>query len=352
MRRIVHKSETKVMTKVLPDVENPDQKSPESPLTSEAPPLNDSLPPEEIQPAPSWRKQQRGYLQAGEHHIEFIAPTDIIVGNRMRRLNRDKVQALKESIQTLGGIKTPLSVRPKDSDGKYQLVTGWYRFQAAIELGLPLVPVRVEKGSETDALLWEISENLHRTELSGLERDEHIDRWRQLTFEKVVQNVPPRGGVQPDEKGFRKTARELGVRHATVIEAEKVANLHPEVKAVANETGETSHTALMEAAKQPTPEQQIRTLRQRHVQRTSGGKLSQKAKTPAALKPAATSDDTRARFIDSFETLLKREPRAVLLDVISLVGNYPPIVNAISEDVRKDLVRKFAARLGMEVIIN
>ena len=207
--------------------------------------------------------------------IKLIAPTDIIVGNRMRSLNRDKVAELKEAIRQVGCIKTPLSVRPADSDGKHQLITGWHRLQAAIELGSQLVPVRIETGSETDALLWEISENLHRAELSGLERDEHINRWRELTLEKVGETPPP-GGQQPDDKGYRKTARELGVDKKAVREAEKIAALDPEVKAVAKETGETSHAALVEATKQPTTEQQIRTLRERHVKRTSGGKPSQK----------------------------------------------------------------------------
>ena len=339
------------MTKALLDLENADQRLPESPSTSESPPLIDSPPSEEIRPAPSRRKQQGNYPQAGGHGIEFIAPTDIIVGDRMRSLNRDKVAELEESIRRLG-FKTPLSVRAAGSDGKHRLITGMHRRQAAIELGSPVVPVRIETGSETDALLWEISENLHRAELSGLERDEHINRWRELTLEKVVQNGPPAGGVQPDEKGYRKTARELGVRHASVIEAEKVANLDPEVKAVAKETGETSHAALVEAAKQPTTDQQIRTLRERRGRRVERGKRSQQAKMPVASIPAATSNDTRTRFIDSFETLLKRQPRAVLLDVINIIGGYPPVINAIAEDVRKDLVQKFAARLGVQVISN
>jgi len=110
-----------------------------------------------------------------------------------------------------------------------------------------------------------------------------------------VGEIPPPGGQQPDDKAYRKTARELGIDKKKVREAEKVANLDPEVKAVAKETGETSHAALVEAGRQPTKEQQIRALRERHAQRV---KPSQKAQVPTVPKPAAIPDDTRTRFLD------------------------------------------------------
>src|ERR1051326_8739005 len=48
-----------VMTNILLDLDKPDQKSPESPSTSEAPPLIDSPPSNEISPTPPWRDQQQ-----------------------------------------------------------------------------------------------------------------------------------------------------------------------------------------------------------------------------------------------------------------------------------------------------
>jgi hypothetical protein len=49
--------------------------------------------------------------------------------------------------------------------------------QACIELGLAEVPVREETGSELDARLWKIAENLDRAELTVLERSEHVAEW-------------------------------------------------------------------------------------------------------------------------------------------------------------------------------
>jgi hypothetical protein len=39
------------------------------------------------------------------------------------------------------------------------------------------IPVVAETGSEFEARLWEIAENLHRAELTALERAEHISQW-------------------------------------------------------------------------------------------------------------------------------------------------------------------------------
>ncbi|MEL7640737.1 MAG: hypothetical protein AAGU21_13930 [Solidesulfovibrio sp.] len=76
--------------------------------------------------------------------------------------------------------------------------------------------------------LWEISENLHRAELSNVERSKLIEEWRELTREKVRQVAAPDGGEQPKEQGFRKTAKELGVDERVVRRAHKIATMSPE----------------------------------------------------------------------------------------------------------------------------
>jgi len=66
--------------------------------------------------------------------------------------------------------------------------------------GLPrLLVVRVgRRWSEVPATQrQEIAENLHRSELTALERDTHIGRWAELTAAKVGQVDPPSGGAQP-----------------------------------------------------------------------------------------------------------------------------------------------------------
>ena len=47
-----------------------------------------------------------------------------------------------------------------------------------------IIRAYVMKASDIDGRLLEISDNLHRAELSALERAEQIDEWRALTAEK------------------------------------------------------------------------------------------------------------------------------------------------------------------------
>jgi len=103
-------------------------------------------------------------------------PIDSIeVGDRLRSVNRTVVEQLKESIAKIG-LKTPISVRYKgdDAGGDYKLVTGLHRHVACTELQWKYIPVREETGTELDAQLWEIDENLCRAELTELERGEHL----------------------------------------------------------------------------------------------------------------------------------------------------------------------------------
>ena len=139
----------------------------------------------------------------------MLNPADIIVGDRLRALDRESVERLKESISRIG-LKTPISVR--SSAQGWTLVAGRHRLAACIELGINQIPVIAETSSELEARLWEIAENLHRAELTALERAEHISQWIKLRGERgageacdqaddkldqvgpVSQSIPARGG--------------------------------------------------------------------------------------------------------------------------------------------------------------
>ncbi|HYP36754.1 MAG TPA: ParB N-terminal domain-containing protein, partial [Stellaceae bacterium] len=90
---------------------------------------------------------------------------------------RQSVERLKESISRIG-LRTPISVRTGEQG--WTLVAGRHRLEACIELGMDEIPVVAETGSEFEARLWEIAENLHRAELTTLERAEHTSQWIRL----------------------------------------------------------------------------------------------------------------------------------------------------------------------------
>jgi ParB-like chromosome segregation protein Spo0J len=188
--------------------------------------------------------------------IKSIFVEDVDVGNRLRPINERTAVALAESMQCLGQL-VPISVYRKDDD-TLRLVTGLHRLEAAKRLGWKEIEAVFSTGNEIERELQEIAENLHRSELTALERDTQIGRWAELRAAKVGQVDPPSGGAQPAEKGVRKVARELNLGRKDVERAVKVASISPEAKQAARVAGlDDNRAALLAVAKEATPEAQV-----------------------------------------------------------------------------------------------
>lgn len=176
----------------------------------------------------------------------------------MRKLNLDNNQsALLEAAKA----KTP----------EAQVATLRQRAKATKSKAAPVQ----QEDATTLARLAEVAENLHRREITALERDELVVRWAELVEQRagqVAQPVPAvlsdgrKAGPQHKAKadGIRQTARELGMSRESVRRAMKVGNLSQEAKQAAREHGLANNRgALLEAAKEDTPEAQVATLQQR-----------------------------------------------------------------------------------------
>lgn len=172
-----------------------------------------------------------------------------VPAQRARGLDEASVTRLTESMGRIG-LHTPISVRMDGED--LVLVAGRHRLEAARRLGWERIDAIYIDGDEADARLWEISENLHRAELSAVERAEHIDEWRRLTVEKGAQVAPPSGGKQPGDRGHYKTAEALGVSRDTVRRAERIASLPDEVRDQAR-AEDWSQSRLLDEARQRDP---------------------------------------------------------------------------------------------------
>jgi hypothetical protein len=75
----------------------------------------------------------------------------------------------------------------------------------------------VTEGTEIDARLWEIAENLHRADLTSLERSEHIAEWIKLTGERAKAQPAPSdhaGGQLPLKGLLIQVSRQHGIIHA------------------------------------------------------------------------------------------------------------------------------------------
>lgn len=197
-------------------------------------------------------------MSAPARKVERFDVDVIQYGSRARQVVPEAVERLCDSIKKIG-LQVPISVRMSDPDdvGAYPiLVTGLHRLVAAKRAGLETIEAFVQDDADEDrARLWEIAENLHRAELTKLERDEHIAEWMTLS-DKVAHNAPPLGGAQPADKGIRKAVRELGIDRTDAQRAKKVAGLTAEAKEAAKEAGlDDNRNALLEAAKAPRERQ-------------------------------------------------------------------------------------------------
>jgi hypothetical protein len=212
----------------------------------------------------------------------------IDIADNSRAYNAADVGALIKSIRMIG-LQIPLTVIERG--GRYLLIAGRHRLEALRVISEERVPCRVVDFDDVEARLWTISENLHRTELSALQRSEQIEEWRKLTAEKKGAQVgSPSGGKQepPDREGVSAqlapepqgaqvghpqryeqrgdslVARELGITRQEVQRSQAIASLPDEVKAKAVALGlDDNKSALLRAAKAPTPRAQVETLERR-----------------------------------------------------------------------------------------
>jgi len=200
-----------------------------------------------------------------------VALSDIYPSERARAVNAERAKELAASIKLLG-LQTPISIRRvmRFVDGaqalRWQIVAGHHRYAAARALGWDDIEAREYDGDERDARLWEISENLHRADLTVLERDEHVAEWIALTAGKLAQVAPvsERGRVEGrgNTGGVRAAARDLGVDRDDARRAQKVASLPEDAKQAARDVGlDDNRSALLAAAKAPDPAEELRRLR-------------------------------------------------------------------------------------------
>jgi len=219
----------------------------------------------------------------GSGDQRLISLDEILVVGQRRSLQQDKVADLAESIRTLG-LLSPIAVRriggtretpdAGEDPGSYLLVYGLHRLTAVRQLGWKEIPCRVFSSSEVKlgmphlsdmadddrhALMAEIAENLHRAELTALERAEHIAHWLKLKWGAQQ----PLGEKSPEAKtkgrgrpkgGRSAAAREIGISESDARRSERIAALPDDVKAEAKVLGlDDNQAALLKATAAPDP---------------------------------------------------------------------------------------------------
>ena len=183
-----------------------------------------------------------------------------VVAKRRRPLNEAKVQAIAASMSQIG-LQTPITVQTFKR--KVRLVAGWHRLEAAKRLSWDHIPCLTLTG-ELETHFWQVAENYYRAELTALERAEGTEELRTLIKKMPLGEgrLAPPGGCQPNDLGIKKTARALGLTREEIRRSKTIAEISPAAKAKVRKLGlDDNQRALLELAKQSTPEAQLRVVK-------------------------------------------------------------------------------------------
>lgn len=187
----------------------------------------------------------------------------IIVPDTHRKVNPKVVDDLVESIKRVG-LLSPIVVQAFEGDAPDVLIAGLHRLEAAKRLDWGSIDGYCLYISDAEARMREITENLHRSELSALERAEQIEEWRVLseTGAKGGQVGSPGGDQSKQERGVKKAAKTLGVTPQAVRRAEKIARIVPAAKAAVRDAGLDDNQSKLLKIAAADPEDQVKIVHQ------------------------------------------------------------------------------------------
>lgn len=180
---------------------------------------------------------------AMEHIGSATLPvTDIILNDRLRQVDEAHAHLLAENMQQTGCLRTPIEVRQVKTKTSltYTLIAGAHRVRAAQILGWSEINAEIYQGSDDEARLWEIDENLIRHELNPLDRAVFLAERKQV-YERMhpdtaggVAGGKARQGSATDIMSFAKdTAERVGLTDRSIRRAVFIAQkLSPDVRAL------------------------------------------------------------------------------------------------------------------------
>ena len=93
-----------------------------------------------------------------------------------KKFDKESLEELTNSIKERGIIQPIIVRRSEDQDGKYEIIAGERRWQAAQNAGLHEVPVIIIKADNLKSLEFAIVENVQRKDLNPIEEAEGYKR--------------------------------------------------------------------------------------------------------------------------------------------------------------------------------
>ncbi len=169
-----------------------------------------------------------------------LSLSQILIGPRQRPIDRDYAAVIGASMKEHGQLQ-PIVVRATPAaQNPYTLVIGGHRCTGAEIHGIEMLDAIVVKANGADAQLLELAENLHRRDLSVLDRAYFVQAYRDLWENKY-------GSINPGRANSAKLAlfseeaascfseavvNKLGLSRRAAFRLGKISgSLHPELRA-------------------------------------------------------------------------------------------------------------------------
>jgi ParB family chromosome partitioning protein len=213
-------------------------------------------------------------MRHDEHYVEALAasagapigrivPIDQIDPNPTQpRQSMGDLSELMASISEKGIIE-PLVVRQQS--GRYQIVAGERRYQAAVQVGLRELPVVFRDADDTEIIEIALVENLQRKDLTPFEESE------------ALQALSQRCGYTHED-----LARRLGKSRTAITESLSLNKMPEEVRRVCRLADISSKSLLIEIVRQSDPVKMMalaeEIARRSHVTRDTVRQQTAKAK--------------------------------------------------------------------------
>ena len=231
----------------------------------------------------------------------------IVVLDRCRHPTPEQVKDMAASLKQ-HGLLTPIGVRIVDElefEGESivkatVLVYGATRLAAAKHEGWKRIDTQILEGSDLDFKKAEIIENLHRADLTPVERDEWRAALVKICEEEEAQRIVRQVGAVSEggrgkKGGVREAAREIGKPEATVRRAVKTAGIAEAAKAALKAAHKDTQSARLEVAEETTPEAQIAKARE----------IAEKKRTQPPARTTASQQRNDQDKVAAAETYLQ-----------------------------------------------
>jgi ParB family transcriptional regulator, chromosome partitioning protein len=215
-------------------------------------------------------------MRHDQHYVEALAasagtpigrliPIDLIDPNPHQP--RQVMGDLSELMASIAeqGILEPLVVRQRG--GRFQIVAGERRYQAAVQVGLRELPVVIRDVDETEMLELALIENLQRKDLTPFEEAE------------ALHGLAERCGYTHED-----LARRLGKSRTSVTESLTLNGMPEDVRNLCRLADISSKSLLLQVVRQDTPEKMTALIERIASQ---GGTATRQQLRDAVAKPKA-----------------------------------------------------------------